>query len=224
MTAAQWLLLGIPVSMAAMQFTESLGTGLRWPAVANWYRNGLWLLLPQLWINLLVPRLMPESVASLSLWSGASWPLITQILAGYGLFSFANALQHRALHRVDFLWRWVHRFHHRPPRMGVMGVVYVTPLEVLCDATVFYACTHLLLGLDVTAAAAVALIASFYGCFQHFNCRTPRWLGWLIQRPESHSLHHTPEGMNSNYADLPLWDVLMGSFTNPREFARKMGL
>ena len=30
----------------------------------------------------------------------------------------------------------------------------------------------------------------FLGTFQHANIRTPRWLGYLVQRPESHSLHH----------------------------------
>ena len=224
MNAAQWLLLGIPLSMVAMQVAEWMGTGVRWPAVKNWHSKGLLLTLPQVWINLTLPVVLPQSLAESSVLKGAGWPLAVQILAGYLLFSLANALQHRALHRVDFLWRHVHRFHHRPLRMGMLGVLYVTPQEILCDAVLFYACVHLILGLDATGAAAVALIAAFYGFFQHFNCRTPRWLGWLIQRPESHSLHHTPGGMDCNYADLPLWDVVMGSFSNPREFVSGLGV
>jgi sterol desaturase/sphingolipid hydroxylase (fatty acid hydroxylase superfamily) len=52
--------------------------------------------------------------------------------------------------------------------------------------------------------------------FQHANLRTPRWLGYIIQRPESHGIHHE-RGLHAfNYADLPLWDMVFGTFRNPR--------
>jgi len=52
---------------------------------------------------------------------------------------------------------------------------------------------------------------------------TPRWLGFLVQRPESHCIHHQ-EGVHSfNYADLPLWDMLFGTFRNPVRFAARCG-
>ncbi len=52
--------------------------------------------------------------------------------------------------------------------------------------------------------------------FQHANIRTPRWLGYLIQRPESHALHHGRGIHRYNYSDLPLWDMIFGTFRNPR--------
>ena len=39
-------------------------------------------------------------------------------------------------------------------------------------------------------AASIGYVAAFYGMFQHWNVRTPQWLGYVIQRPESHGLHH----------------------------------
>jgi sterol desaturase/sphingolipid hydroxylase (fatty acid hydroxylase superfamily) len=66
-------------------------------------------------------------------------------------------------------------------------------------------------------------VAVFYSLFQHFNIRTPRWLGWLIQRPESHAVHHR-RGLHAwNYSDLPLWDLLMGTCRNPRTFQGDVG-
>ena len=53
--------------------------------------------------------------------------------------------------------------------------------------------------------------------------RTPRWLGYLIQRPESHCRHHEFGVHASNYSDLPLWDILFGSFHNPASWEGRAG-
>ena len=49
----------------------------------------------------------------------------------------------------------------------------------------------------------------------HWNVSTPAWLGYLIQRPESHCVHHQHGLHRYNYADLPVWDMLFGTFRNP---------
>jgi len=41
----------------------------------------------------------------------------------------------------------------------------------------------------------------------------------LIQRPESHNIHHARGIHGYNYSDLPLWDMLFGTFLNPRTLA-----
>jgi sterol desaturase/sphingolipid hydroxylase (fatty acid hydroxylase superfamily) len=61
------------------------------------------------------------------------------------------------------------------------------------------------------------------GVFQHANIRTPQWLGYVIQRPESHSVHHQRGVHAWNYADLPLFDLLLGTFRNPPTHAREQG-
>jgi sterol desaturase/sphingolipid hydroxylase (fatty acid hydroxylase superfamily) len=45
------------------------------------------------------------------------------------------------------------------------------------------------------------------------------WLGYFIERPESHSLHHQRGVHRHNDADLPVLDMLFGTFHNPREHA-----
>ncbi len=79
------------------------------------------------------------------------------------------------------------------------------------------------LGLDPLTAAVVGYVSAFYAMFQHWNVRTPRWLGYIIQRPESHGLHHELGVHANNYSDFPLWDMLMGTFVNPRTFNGAVG-
>ena len=59
--------------------------------------------------------------------------------------------------------------------------------------------------------------------FQHWNVCTPRWLGYILQRPESHGLHHELGIHGRNYSDFPLWDSLMGTFVNPDTFEGEVG-
>ena len=55
------------------------------------------------------------------------------------------------------------------------------------------------------------------------NIRTPRLLGYLIQRPEQHGLHHERDVHAYNYASLMLWDLLFGTFRNPESFPTQYG-
>jgi hypothetical protein len=71
--------------------------------------------------------------------------------------------------------------------------------------------------------AAAGYVSAFYGMFQHWNVKTPQWLGYVIQRPESHGLHHELGIHGRNYSDFPLWDMLMGTFVNPETFDGEVG-
>jgi hypothetical protein len=51
----------------------------------------------------------------------------------------------------------------------------------------------------------------------------PRWLGYLIQRPESHSIHHQRGVHVYNYGDIALWDLLFGTLQNPVSFDGEAG-
>jgi hypothetical protein len=53
--------------------------------------------------------------------------------------------------------------------------------------------------------------------------RTPRWLGYFIQRPESHCIHHGRGIHRYNYSDLPLWDMVFGTFRNPATYDGEVG-
>ena len=75
---------------------------------------------------------------------------------------------------------------------------------------------YVLLGLSPQAVTITVLITGIAELFYHWNVRTPYWLGFLFQRPESHCVHHRQGHHRNNFSDLPLWDMLFGTFENPR--------
>ncbi len=78
-------------------------------------------------------------------------------------------------------------------------------------------------GLSAQAASYFLYASTLLAIFQHTNVRTPQWLGYIVQRPESHSVHHQRGVHRWNYSDLPLWDIVFGTFHNPGEFATETG-
>jgi sterol desaturase/sphingolipid hydroxylase (fatty acid hydroxylase superfamily) len=166
---------------------------------------------------------VPEEIARHHAFDTAALGLAGQVAIGYLAVSLANATLHRAYHRYPFLWRWVHQLHHSPERLDISGAVYFTPIEVVNNVALSFVVMVFVLGLDPVAAAITGYIAAFYGLFQHLNVKTPQWLGYLIQRPESHGVHHRRGFHAYNYSDFPLWDMLWGTFRNPPAFHGEVG-
>ena len=79
------------------------------------------------------------------------------------------------------------------------------------------------LGRKPEAAVLVLYTTTFLAIFQHSNLRTPRWLGYVVQRPESHAYHHGRGIHQKNYSDLPIFDLLFGTWVNPKEFIPAAG-
>lgn len=112
--------------------------------------------------------------------------------------------------------------HHSAERVDVMGAAYFHPFDIAAQ-TVVSTLVSALLGVTPEAAALAGLFLVFLGVFQHLNVRTPRALGLLVQRPESHSVHHERGVHAFNYGNLSLWDLAFGTFRNPGEFAAEAG-
>ena len=107
--------------------------------------------------------------------------------------------------------------------MDMSGAHHFHPLELAIFILMGTLTTTLLLGLDPVAAALTGYIAQFYSYFQHLNVRTPAWLGYIIQRPEAHCVHHQRDVHAWNYGDLPIWDMLLGTWRNPQQFDGVVG-
>ena len=80
-----------------------------------------------------------------------------------------------------------------------------------------------LFGVSLEAALANSFLGSVVAWIGHTNIRTPRWMGFIVARPESHALHHARGRHRKNYADLPLIDMIFGSFENPQEAPAETG-
>lgn len=48
-------------------------------------------------------------------------------------------------------------------------------------------------------------------------------MGFIFQRPEMHRIHHERSKHYNNFSDLPIWDMLFGTFENPKERDMKCG-
>lgn len=159
----------------------------------------------------------------LPLLAGQSWPLWLQVVAGYLLITFVYYWWHRARHEIPLLWRGLHQLHHSPVRIEILTSFYKHPLEILINGFLSAFILYVLLGLSAQAVTITVLITGIAELFYHWNIRTPYWLGFLFQRPESHCVHHRQGHHHHNFSDLPLWDMLFGTFENPRIAPEKCG-
>jgi sterol desaturase/sphingolipid hydroxylase (fatty acid hydroxylase superfamily) len=216
--------LGVPLVFLLMLLIERRTPARAYEPVSGWRLAGAGFFVMTLVMGSLTPLVLPVAslqahrlfdLSPLGLW-GIPVGLLATSFAGYWL--------HRAEHRFDWLWRASHRLHHSPVRVDMLGAFYAHPLEVVLKVTMSTLVASFVLGLTPLAASAVGAVIAGLSLFQHWNIHTPHWLGYLIQRPESHALHHERGVHARNYAELPLWDMVFASFHNPRSFDGKVGL
>jgi sterol desaturase/sphingolipid hydroxylase (fatty acid hydroxylase superfamily) len=157
--------------------------------------------------DLWLPQLQLFNSVNLSFW--------LQVLMGYLLITFVYYWWHRLRHEVPLLWRWLHQLHHSPARIEIITSFYKHPLELLTNGILSSIILYCVLGLSPNAVVTVILITGLAELFYHWNIKTPYTLGFFFQRPESHCLHHKKGSHRFNYSDLPLWDMMFGTFHNP---------
>jgi sterol desaturase/sphingolipid hydroxylase (fatty acid hydroxylase superfamily) len=210
------MLQGIVLSFAAALALERWRPGWRLPRVRGWWPRALAVNVIQsllvLAIGVLWQRWWPGvSLLSLpghwSAWHGGT----VAYLAGTLVFYW----WHRARHEVPTLWRQLHQLHHSAQRMEVLTAFYRHPLEVLSATLLGSAVAYGVFGLDAAGGAIYSLLTAAVQIFIHANVRTPQWLGWLVQRPEMHRIHHQRDHHASNYGDIALWDMIFGTYDNP---------
>ena len=179
---------------------------------------GLGFLVLTMGLSTLIPTFLPmEWIATHSLFPGQRLGLAGGILVGYPVAALFTAMTHRLCHHSNFLWRWVHQMHHSPERVDMSGSVLFHPFDILQNSVISIIATVFVMGLDPLAGAWVGFMQIFYGLFQHWNVRTPAVLGYIIQRPESHCVHHQRDLHAYNYSDSGL-DMVMGTFRNPSDW------
>lgn len=209
--------LAVPASFFAGLALESLAPAQPQPPIRGWRWLGTAGFMLMAVIATVPAAMIAPYSAQLSLLPFAPLGMVPSALLAYLVYSLLSYAFHRASHNVPWMWRTFHQLHHSPPRLDLAGAAFFHPLDMLVYA-VLTAVTTALCGLDSGGAALLGLIAACFGFVQHLNVRTPWALGVVFQRPEAHSLHHETGVHAYNYSDLPLWDILFGTFRNPREF------
>ena len=158
---------------------------------------------------IILPWFAGVSLFDLSGWG--NWAALPAIM----LTSLILYWTHRIQHRFDLFWRLGgHQLHHSVARIDVASAYIFHPIDAFIQ-TVGSVLAAILLGLSPMAGALAGVIYFWIGMYQHLNVNTPRWTGLLIQRPEAHMFHHQYNVHARNFGDLPVWDMLFGTYHNP---------
>ncbi len=130
---------------------------------------------------------------------------------------------HRARHEIGFLWRGLHQIHHSAARIEILTSFYKHPLEMMANSMLISMLLFSVLGTAPEASLWFNLFAAVGEMFYHANLKTPHWVGYVMQRPEHHSLHHEFGVHNYNFGDITWWDRLFGTFKDTHTFAARCG-
>lgn len=208
---------------AGLVLWERVAPARSLPPVQGWWLRGLSAFavffflssyLPLLWSDFLGAYQVVD-LSGLGKWGGAA--------AGLLVYEAAVYVWHRTMHASNRLWLGMHQMHHSAERLDSFSAYWFSPMDMVGWTALGSLSLTLLVGISAEAATLVLYMTTFMGIFQHSNVHTPRWLGYIIQRPESHSFHHERGVHARNYSDLPLYDLIFGTFYNPPGFATATG-
>lgn len=224
-----WAVLTDPISLivlgmyGALMLWEGLFPARKLPNIKNWKLRGLLSFgvffylstyFPLIWDTYLVDYQVFDLTAL-----GAGWGAFVAVL----IYEFALYIWHYAMHKNDGLWKVFHQMHHSAERMDSYGAFYFSPMDMIGFSLLGSLCLVVIAGFTPEAATLFILITTFLGIFQHSNIRTPAWIGYIIQRPEAHTVHHAKGIHAYNYSDLPIFDIIFGTFNNPKGYDHETG-
>jgi sterol desaturase/sphingolipid hydroxylase (fatty acid hydroxylase superfamily) len=206
----------------ALIVLEALFPARPLPAIRGWKLRASLVFVTYFFLSSYLPLFWNDSLArfrlldleALNPWAGA--------LVGVLAYQLLVYVWHRTMHRVHWIWRAFHQMHHSAERVDIFGAFYFSPLDTL-GFTFLGSIALTVVGLGAEAVTYFMYGSTLLAAIQHLNVRTPQWLGYIVQRPESHSVHHGRGVHQYNYADLPLFDILFGTFRNPAEFVPQSG-
>ncbi len=203
---------------------ERILPGRELPEAPGWYLRAAFLNLCQVGMVLLAGVAWDRWFQAWSLFHIAKAMLpVLQGFAGWFIGTFVFYWWHRARHDVKFLWRVFHQVHHSPSRIEILTAFYKHPVEIAADSMLANALMYVFLGASPAAGAWFSVFAVLGEYFYHSNLRTPHWVGYFLQRPEHHSVHHQLDLHSFNYGDITWWDRLFGTFREAEDFAPQCG-
>ena len=113
--------------------------------------------------------------------------------------------------------------HHSAEKLDVPSAFYFSPMDMIGFTVLGSLCFALIVGLPAKSITIILLSTNFLSIFQHANIQTPKWIGYFIQRPEMHAIHHAKGVHQHNYSDLSFIDMIFGTYNNPKTFDGETG-
>lgn len=209
---------------AACFILERIKPGWRLPAVRTWPLRVLLVNAVQLGVVTLAGISWERWASGWSLWHlSAVLPPWAGGMLAYFIATFVFYWWHRWRHESVWLWRLFHQIHHSPQRLEVITSFYKHPGEMVFNSVLGSLLVYTLLGLSPEAGAIYTLCTALGEFFYHTNVRTPRWVGYVFQRPEMHRIHHQHGRHKHNYGDIVWWDMLFGTYENPPTWDDRCG-
>jgi sterol desaturase/sphingolipid hydroxylase (fatty acid hydroxylase superfamily) len=208
---------------AALMLWEAVAPARRLPRVPGWRARGIAGFIVFFFLSSYLPFAWTEALAQWQLFDLTAVGTAAGAAIGIVVYEAGVYVWHRSMHGWSALWRAFHQMHHSAERIDTFGAFWFSPLDMVGWTALSSVCLTSIVGVSPDSAVIVLYVTTFLSIFQHANVRTPRWLGYIVQRPESHSYHHERGVHARNYSDLPIFDWLLGTFYNPAGFAPAAG-
>lgn len=201
---------------------EAVFPGRKLPVIKFWKIRGIAVFFFYFYLSSYLPLLWDEYLPGTQLFDLSGWGSMGAI-AGILVYELGMYIWHRTMHNSKWLWKMFHQMHHSAERLDTYGAFYFSPLDMIGWTALGTVCFSIIAGITPQAITITLLVTNFLGIFQHANIKTPVWLGYIIQRPESHTVHHARGVHAYNYADLPVFDMIFGTFRNPACYEHETG-
>ena len=215
--------LGIIGMYVLLMVWEAFFPARRLPPIPFWKIKGVISFFLFFYLSSYLPILYSQWLPSAQLIDLSQTHVAIASATGVLLYEFGLFVWHRSMHNNNALWRIFHQMHHSAERLDTYGAFYFSPLDMIGFTLLGTFCFSFIMGLPPMAVTIVLLITNFFSIFQHANIKTPAWIGYIIQRPESHAIHHAKGVHAFNYSDLPLFDIIFGTFRNPKNYVEETG-
>lgn len=215
------LIIGIALIFIA---AERMFPGRTLPNSPGWYSRTILLNLSQIGVVMLAGASWNTWFHPLSLLHiSQTMSIPAQGVLAWFIGTFVFYWWHRARHELGFLWQSLHQIHHSASRIEILTSFYKHPIEMMSNSIIISFILFSLLGAAPEAALWFNFFAAMGELFYHSNLKTPHWIGYVMQRPEHHSIHHEFNIHKYNFGDLTWWDRLFGTFKDTDTFVARCG-
>jgi sterol desaturase/sphingolipid hydroxylase (fatty acid hydroxylase superfamily) len=186
------------------------------PVVRYWKLSGALLFLSYFYVATYLPMFWDAYLIDYQQIDLTGLGTIEGFLVGFILYELATYVWHRCMHGSNFLWLGIHQMHHSAERLDTFSAFWFSPIGMVAWSALGSFCLVLVVGLTAEATILVIYAVTFLAVFTHTNIKTPHWLGYIVERPEAHSVHHATQVHAFNYCEIPIIDMLFGTFNNPK--------
>ena len=202
---------------------EALFPARKLPKMKYWKLKGILAFVLFFYLSSYLPLIWDGYLVNYQIFDLAFLGTFGGAITGILLYEFGVYVWHRGMHSSNLLWRIFHQMHHSAERLDSYGAFYFSPMDMIGFTFLGSLCLVVVAGFTPEATTLIILGTTFFSIFQHSNIKTPRWLGYIIQRPEAHAIHHAKGIHAYNYSDISLFDIVFGTFKNPRGYEHETG-